>query len=116
MIQAIQYGLLGAIVLLCWVGCIGMLRMREPTQALNYLSFPAALAAVLLPFAFLCLSGWSIATLKAAIVALLLLASNAVVTHATARAIRVRALGHWEPRESDDIEYVHEHRKEKRPQ
>lgn len=115
MIETIQNVLLGAIVVLCWVGCIGMLRMREPTQALNYLSFPAAVAAVLLPLAFLCLSGWSIATLKAAMIALLLLASNSVVAHATARAIRVRALGHWEPREGDDIEYV-EGAREKRPQ
>ncbi|HEX5435399.1 MAG TPA: monovalent cation/H(+) antiporter subunit G [Candidatus Angelobacter sp.] len=115
MIPTIQNVLLGAIVVLCWLGCVGMLRMREPIQALNYLSFPAAVAAVLLPFAFLCLSGWSIATLKAAMIALLLLASNSVVTHATARAIRVRALGHWEPREEDDIEYVHGS-KEKQPE
>lgn len=108
MIPIIQNVLLGAIVVLCWLGCIGMLRMREPVQALNYLSFPGGIAAVLLPLAFLCLSGWSIATLKAAMIALLLLASNSVVTHATARAIRVRALGHWEPRDGDDVEYVQE--------
>jgi len=100
------------IVLLCWLGCIGMLRMRNPTQALNYLSFPAGIGAVLLPFAFLCLSGWSIATLKATMIALLLLASNSVVTHATARAIRVRTLGHWEPRDEDDLEYVKENQPE----
>lgn len=115
MIPIIQNVLLGAIVILCWLGCIGMLRMREPTQALNYISFPAAIAAVLLPFAFLCLSGWSLATLKAALIALLLLASNSVVTHATARAIRVRALGHWEPRDEDGIEYV-EIGEEKQPE
>jgi multisubunit Na+/H+ antiporter MnhG subunit len=111
-ISTIQYVLLGMIVLLCWLGCIGMLRMRNPTQALNYLSFPAGIGAVLLPFAFLCLSGWSIATLKATMIALLLLASNSVVTHATARAIRVRDVGHWEPRDEDDLEYV----KEKQPE
>lgn len=116
MISIIQNVLLVAIAVLCWLGCIGMLRMKEPTQALNYLSLPGGIAAVLLPFAFLCLSGWSIATLKAAIIALLLLASNSVVTHATARAIRVRALGHWEPREEDDdVEYI-ETGKEKQPE
>lgn len=112
MILTIQNVLLGAIAVLCWLGCIGMLRMKEPLQALNFLSLPAAVAAVLLPFAFLCLSGWSMATLKAAMIALLLLASNSVVTHATARAIRVRDVGHWEPREEDDIEYVQEKRPE----
>lgn len=108
MILIIQNVLLGAIVVSCWLGCIGMLRMRDPTQALHYLSFPAGVAAVLLPFAFFCVSGWSIATLKAAIIALLLLSSNSVVTQATARAIRVRALGHWEPKDEDGIEYVQE--------
>ncbi len=112
MIVIIQDALLAAIVVSCWIGCIGMLRMRDPNQALHYLSFPAAVAAALLPFAFLCLSGWSPATLKAALVALFLLASNAVVTHATARAFRVRAIGHWEPRKGDAIEFV----REKRPQ
>ena len=112
MILVIQNVLLGAIVLSCWLGCIGMLRMKDPTQALHYLSFPNGIAAVLLPFAFFCVSGWSIATLKAAMIALLLLASNSVVTQATARAIRVRTLGHWEPHKDDGIEFV----EEKQPQ
>ena len=112
MIAMVEYALLAAIAVSCWIGCIGMLRMRDPNQALHYLSFPAAIAAVLLPFAFLCLSGWSLATLKATLIALFLLASNAVVTHATARAFRVRAIGHWEPRKGDAVEFV----REKRPQ
>lgn len=112
MILAIQNALLIAIVVSCWLGCIGMLRMRDPNQALHYLSFPTGVAAVLLPFAFLCVSGWSLATLKAALIALLLLASNSVVTHASARAFRVRELGHWEPEDGDKIEFVQEKRSE----
>ena len=108
MTSMIQNVLLAAIVISCWLGCIGMMRMKEPTQALHYLSFPAAVAAVLLPFAFWCVSGWSVATLKAALIALLLLGSNSIVTHATARAIRVRALKHWEPREGDGVEFIQE--------
>jgi multisubunit Na+/H+ antiporter MnhG subunit len=107
-ILILQNVLLAAIVISCWIGCLGMLRMKDPTQALNYLSFPAAVAAILLPFAFWCVRGWSVATLKAAAIAVLLLGSNSVVTHATARAIRVRALGHWEPRAGDEIELVEE--------
>lgn len=112
MILAIQNALLTAIVVSCWLGCIGMLRMRDPYQALHYLSFPAGVGGVLLPFAFFCVSGWTLATLKAALIALLLLASNSVVTHATARAFRVRELGHWEPEDGDKIEIVQEKRSE----
>jgi multisubunit Na+/H+ antiporter MnhG subunit len=45
--------------------------------------------------------GWGQATLKTIFVCLVLLLINAVVTHATARAARVRSLGHWsaDPRE-----------------
>jgi multisubunit Na+/H+ antiporter MnhG subunit len=106
MIQVLQNGLLAALATSCWLGCIGMLRMKEPTQALHYLSLAGGLGGVLLPSAYLCVAGWSIATLKAAIIGILLLAGNAVVSHATARAIRVRKIGHWEPREGDRIEFV----------
>ncbi|HEY1766540.1 MAG TPA: monovalent cation/H(+) antiporter subunit G [Terracidiphilus sp.] len=110
MIQTIQNVLLAAIVASCWLGCAGMLRMREPTQAMQYLSLPAGVGGVLLPAAFLCVSGWSVATLKAALVTVLLLAANSIVTHATVRAIRVRKIGHWEPREGDRIEFIQENR------
>ena len=40
-----------------------------------------------------------------------LFATNSVVIHATARAFRARQLGHWEPREGDPVEVVHEEKK-----
>jgi hypothetical protein len=36
----------------------------------------------------------------------MLLAVNSVVTHATARAFRTREIGHWQPRDGDNIEFV----------
>ncbi len=33
-------------VLACWLGVLGMWRMRKPIQALHYLSFPAAIASI----------------------------------------------------------------------
>lgn len=106
MIQVLQNVLLAALVVSCWLGCVGMLRMKEPTQALHYLSLAGDLGGVLLPCAFLCVAGWSIATLKAAMIGILLLAANSVVSHATARAIRVRKIGHWEPRQGDRVEFI----------
>ena len=98
--------LLGITVLSCWIGVIGMLRMREPMQALHYLGLPASLGVVALTGAVLSETGISSTTLKTALIAVVLLGINSVVAHATARAFRTRELGHWEPRDGDPIEFV----------
>ena len=94
----------------CWVGVLGMWRMREPTQALHYLSLPAAIGSVALTVAVFLQTGFGQATAKCIAITFVLLGINSVVTHASARAFRVRKLGHWEPREEDDLEEVSEER------
>lgn len=105
--HGLEIALLAALVAVCWLGCLGMLRMREPIAALHYLSLPSGIGSVLLPCALLCSDGWSDATVKCVLMAVLLLAANSVVAHATARAIRVRAKGHWEAREGDRVHFIH---------
>jgi multisubunit Na+/H+ antiporter MnhG subunit len=106
----IEAVLLGAVVLFCWLGVLGMWRMREPMQALHYLSMPAAAGAILLTVVVFVAQGLGQASWKMVLIALVLLATNSVVTHATARAFRARELGHWEPLDGDPIEMVHEER------
>jgi monovalent cation/proton antiporter MnhG/PhaG subunit len=98
------------VVLLCWLGVLGMWRMKEPMQALHYLSLPAVAGAILIVPAVLISQGVGQAFWKVLLIALILIASNSVVTHATARAFRARELGHWEPLDGDPIEMVHEER------
>ena len=98
--------LLGITVLACWIGVIGMLRMREPMQALHYLGLPASLGVVALTGAVLSETGLSSITLKTALIAVVLVGINSAVAHATARAFRTRELGHWEPRDGDPIEFI----------
>lgn len=98
--------LLALVVMLCWLGVLGMWRMKEPTQALHYLSLPATAGAILLAVAVLIGQGPRQAFWKVVLIALVLLATNSVVTHATARAFRARKLGHWEPRDGDPMEIV----------
>lgn len=98
--------LLAGVVLTCWLGVLGALRMREPMQALHYLSLPASLGAVLLTVAVFLATGNSQASWKTAFIAALLICTNSIVTHATARAFRVRELGHWEPQPDDNVEQV----------
>jgi multisubunit Na+/H+ antiporter MnhG subunit len=99
--------LLAIVVLLCWIGTLGMLRMRQPIQALHYLSLPA-LATVVLTAAVFVTTGNSNAAWKTLLIAITMLSINSVVAHATARAFRTRELGHWEPRDGDPIEFVRE--------
>jgi multisubunit Na+/H+ antiporter MnhG subunit len=40
--------LLVLVMIFCWLGVLGMWRMREPMQALHYLSLPACGATVAL--------------------------------------------------------------------
>lgn len=90
----------------CWLGALGMWRMREPMQALHYLSLPASLGGIFLVIAVFLEEGSSQISWKTLLIAAILFAINSVGTHAAARAFRARELGHWEPREGDPIEFV----------
>jgi multisubunit Na+/H+ antiporter MnhG subunit len=107
----VQIALLSLVVLLCWSGALGMWRMREPTQALHYLSLPATVGCLFLAVAVFISQGPRQEFWKVVLIAAILLASNSVVTHATARAFRARKLGHWEPRDGDPMEFVREDKK-----
>ncbi len=102
----IEAGLLAVVVLSCWLGTLGMVRMREPMQSLHYLSLPACVGSVALVAAVFLRTGNSQASWKTVVICFVLLAINSVVTHATARAFRTRELGHWEPHPGDAIERV----------
>jgi multisubunit Na+/H+ antiporter MnhG subunit len=99
--------LLAIVVILCWLGSIGMLRMREPMQSLHYLALPAMGTLVLAAAVFVA-TGNSNASWKTLLIAATLLSINSVVAHATARAFRTRELGHWQPRDGDPIEFARE--------
>jgi monovalent cation/proton antiporter MnhG/PhaG subunit len=94
------------LVIACWLGVLGMWRMREPMQALHYLSLPASIGGVFLAIAVFLEEGNSQIFWKTLLVAAILIAINSVGAHATARAFRARELGHWEPLDGDPIAFV----------
>lgn len=101
----LEAGLLGIVVLSCWLGALGMLRMREPMQSLHYLALPAVGGLFLAAAVFL-RTGPGQAAWKTLLIAVILLGINSVVGHATARAFRTRDIGHWEPLDGDPMEFV----------
>ena len=80
--------------------------MSDPTQALHYTYLPASLGVVMLVAAAFVTTGSSPASWKTVFIAAVVIASNTIVTHATARAFRKRQLGHWQPRREDGVEWV----------
>lgn len=97
--------LLSLVVLLCWLGVAGMLRMRRPMEALHYLALPASVGMVLLCIAVFLEQGVGQVSLKTLLIAGILLTFNSVVTHATARAFRVRELGTGALPNADALDY-----------
>lgn len=101
-----ETALLILLVVTCWIGVLGMWRMREPMQALHYLGLPASAGASVLVLAVFLEQGNSQISWKTLLIALILFAINSVDAHATARAFRARELGHWEPLDGDPMEFV----------
>jgi monovalent cation/proton antiporter MnhG/PhaG subunit len=97
--------LLALTVLSCWVGALGMWRMKEPTEALHYMAIPADIGMALLTAAVFVETGFSQASVKCLVIFVVMVASNAIGAHAAARAFRARKLGQWEPQPEDDIEF-----------
>lgn len=108
-LRAITVDALLVLTVLCvWIGCIGMVRARQPVQALHFLSVPGATGVVLLTVAVFVQSGSTMLSWKMVLTAAVLFGINSVVSHATARAFRVRDTGMWQHRHGDDMELVDE--------
>lgn len=100
-------GLLALTCASCWIGVLGMVRMRTATQALHFQGVPAIVGIGALTAAMFVQTGWSQASWKSLLILGIFIASNSVGTHAAARAFRAREKGHWEPEPQDpEIEFL----------
>jgi multicomponent Na+:H+ antiporter subunit G len=78
-----------AIELLC---CLGVMVMRGPFARLHY-GAPAGIGALLLGLAVLLRQGFSLIGDKAMLIGVFVLLTSPVLSHVTARAAHIRALG-----------------------
>jgi multisubunit Na+/H+ antiporter MnhG subunit len=90
-----------ALALLCaWL----MIRMRDEFQMLHFLAPPASLSVMLITVAIFLQRGLKPESFKAVFIAIVLIMMNTVVTHATARAFRIRQLKEkWRPAEGEEV-------------
>jgi len=83
--------------------CIGLTFVKGFFNRLHYLAPVTTVSTTLLLAAVVVKYGWGQATIKTLLVWGVLLLINSVLTHATARAARVRELGHWTPDPQENI-------------
>jgi monovalent cation/proton antiporter MnhG/PhaG subunit len=98
--------LLGLGVITVLMSCLGVLLMRDALDRLHFTAPAATVSPCLFAAAVLVEEPLSSAGIKAVMVALLVLVTTPVLTHATARAERVRAHGRWKvlPEELERLE------------
>ncbi len=78
------------------VACsVALLVMRDLNERLHFIAPLATVSAVLITAAVIVEAHLTAAGIKAILTTLLLVATNTILTHATARAARVREFGHW---------------------
>jgi len=89
--------LLGVASLLTLACCIGLAVMPRPIERLHYVAPPTTIAAGLVTVALFLADPDADVGARAAFFTLTLVLMNGVATHATARAMRIRAHGTWLP-------------------
>ncbi len=77
------------------VCAVALLVMRDLNERLHFLAPIATVSAVLITAAVIVEARLSSAGIKAILVTVILIGTNTILTHATARAARVRQFGHW---------------------
>lgn len=80
-----------------------MLRMRDAYQMMHFMAPPASVAAILITVAIFLQQGSKPESYKALFITVVLLLMNSVVTHATARAFRIRAERDWMAAEGQEV-------------
>lgn len=95
-------------LLVCGVACglltsIGMLFVRGFFEKLHFMGPAGSVGAVLIAAAVVIRAPSLAVSMKAVLVAMLLVISNSVVTHATARAARIHHSGDWQPQRGEEI-------------
>jgi multicomponent Na+:H+ antiporter subunit G len=83
------------------VSCAGVLLMRDPYDRLHYTAPAAVIPPVAIAAAVVLEERLSAAGIKALLIALVLIVTNPVLGHATARAARIRQYGQWRVRDEE---------------
>jgi multisubunit Na+/H+ antiporter MnhG subunit len=99
-IDLLQYAAVAIALLCAWL----MLRMQDEYQMMHFLAPPASVSVTLITIAIFLQQGHKPESFKALFIVMVLVAMNTVVTHATARAFRIRQVrDEWQPLEGQEV-------------
>jgi multicomponent Na+:H+ antiporter subunit G len=101
--DVVVYVLLAAGVGIEVIAALGVATMSTTYDRLHYVG-AAPFGALLVALAVLVRDSFSLIADKALLVALFMLVSGPIMTHATARAARIREHGHWTVQEGERID------------
>jgi monovalent cation/proton antiporter MnhG/PhaG subunit len=82
---------------------LGILLIPDFYEKIHFLAPGSLMGAIAIPAAVVVHEGLSQAGAKAILIAILLVFANPVLSHATARAGRIRRKGQWQPTPSEQI-------------
>ncbi len=102
--DVIAYVLLGFGVLVTLISCVGVLVMPNVFDRLHYTAPASTIGAFAISLSIVVEEGWHASSVKAMLVFALLFVTNPVLTHATARAARIRQFGHWVALRAERVE------------
>jgi monovalent cation/proton antiporter MnhG/PhaG subunit len=89
----------------CALTALGLLVSGDAYDQIHYLAPASLLGSVAIPLAVLLHEGWWQAGLKALAIGMILVLSNPVLSHATARAARIRRKSRVEPHGEEHIPF-----------
>jgi len=101
---SIEIVLLTGAVGLELVCAIAILLVHDPFDRLHFLGPTTSIGPALIALAIVMEEALSTNGVKAIVVAVLLLITSPVLTHATARAARVRQYGHWQAISAEEVD------------
>ena len=95
--------LLSLAVLIAVVFSIGILVMRDALRRLHFITPVAALSTFLIVVAIWVADSQAQSRIKSVLIGLAMFIANAIIGHTNARAFRLRAKGHFDPRPQEQI-------------
>jgi monovalent cation/proton antiporter MnhG/PhaG subunit len=98
--------LVGIAVLLAIISSIGVMVMRDAYQRLHFSAVVVTFSTLLIAIAVWVEEKDPQARIKVILIGVILFVMNSVLTAATAKAIRVSEVGHWEPRPGEGIQVI----------
>ena len=95
--------LLAAGVLITIFSVLGLWRMRDPYQRMQFMSPAASLSSALFTIAIFLQDGLKPEAFKALVTTFVLIGMNSIVTHAAARAFRIAETRDWKPSPGEEV-------------